>query len=50
MSSSHFFGLPIDLLVLFFELSSGFHSAALINHLSLGDKAILVANLHFIFL
>ena len=51
MSSSHLFlGLPIDLLVLYFELSSGFHSAAFINHLSLGDKAILIASLHFIFL
>ena len=51
MSSSHLFlGLPIDLLVLYFELSSGFHSAALINHLSLGDVAILIASLHFIFL
>ena len=51
MSSSHLFlRLPIDLLVLYFELSSGFHSAAFINHLSLGDKAILIASLHFIFL
>ena len=51
MSSSHLFlGLPIDLLVLYFELSSGFHSAALINHLSFGDVAILIASLHFIFL
>ena len=50
MSSSHLFlGLPIALLVLYFELSSGFHSAALINHLSLGDVAILSASLHFIF-
>ena len=50
MSSSHIFlGLPIDLLILYFELSSGFHSAAFINHLSLGDKAILNASLHFIF-
>ena len=45
-----FLGLPIDLLVLYFELNSGFHSAALINHLSFGDVAILIANLHFIFL
>ena len=29
-----FLGLPIDLLVLYFELGSGFHSAAFINHLS----------------
>ena len=51
MSSSHlFFGLPIVLLVLYFELSSGFHSAAFFNHLSLGDVAILNANFHFIFL
>ena len=51
MSSSHLFlGLPIALLVLYFELSSGFHSAAFINHLSLGDVAILSANLHFILL
>ena len=50
MSSSHLFlGLPIALLVLYFELSSGFHSAAFINHLSLGDKAILIVSLHFIF-
>ena len=50
MSSSHLFlGLPIDLLVLIFELSSGFHSAALNNHLSLVDVAILIASLHFIF-
>ena len=50
MSSSHLFlGLPIDLLVLYFELSSRFHSAAFINHLSLGDVAILIASLHFIF-
>ena len=45
MSSSHlFFGLPIALLVLFLELSSGFHSAAFLIHLSLGDVAILNAN------
>ena len=51
MSSSRLFiGLPIALLVLYFELSSGFHSAAFINHLSLGDVAILSASLHFIFL
>ena len=51
MSSSHlFFGLPIVLLVLYFELSSGFHSAAFFIHLSLGDVAILNANFHFIFL
>ena len=38
MSSSHLFlGLPIDLLVLYFELSSGFHPAAFNNHLSFGD-------------
>ena len=42
--------LPIDLLVLYFELSSGFHSAALINHLSFCDVEILIATLHFIFL
>ena len=48
MSSSHLFlGLPIDLLVLYFELSSG---AALINHLSFYDVSILIASLHFIFL
>ena len=51
MSSSHLFlGLPIDLLVLYSELSSGFHSAALINHLSFCDVAILIASLHFIVL
>ena len=51
MSTSHLFlGLPIALLVLYFELSSGFHSAAFINHLSLGDVAILSASLHFILL
>ena len=51
MSSSHLFlGLPIALLVLYFELSSGFHSAAFINHLSLGDVAILSASLRFHFL
>ena len=50
MSSSHLFlHLPIALLVLYFELSSEFHSAAFINHLSLGDVAILSASLHFIF-
>ena len=51
MSSSHLFlGLPIALLVLFLELSSGFHSAAFFfSHLSLGDVAILSANFHFIF-
>ena len=50
MSSSHLFlGLPITLLVLYFEPNSGFHSAPFINHLSLGDVAILSANLHFIF-
>ena len=50
MSSSQLFlGLPIALLVLHFELSSGFHSAAFINYLSLGDVAILSANFHFIF-
>ena len=50
MSSSHLFlGLSIALLVLYFELSSGFHSAAFTNHLSLGDVAILSASLHFIF-
>ena len=51
MSSSHLFlGLPIALLVLYFELSSGFHFAAFINHLSLGDVDILSASLHFIIL
>ena len=50
MSSSHlFFGLPIVLLVLYLELSSGFHSAAFFSHLSLGDVAILNANFHLIF-
>ena len=51
MSSSHLFlGLPIALLVLYLELSSGFHSAAFFfNHLSLGDVAILSTNFHFIF-
>ena len=50
MSSSHLFlGLPIALLVLYLELRSGFHSAAFLNHLSLGDVAILSANFHFIF-
>ena len=51
MSTSHLLlDLPIALLVLYSELSSGFHSAAFINHLSLGDVAILIASLHFIFL
>ena len=50
MSSSRFFLVSQSpLLVLYFELSSGFHSAAFINHLSLGDVAILSASLHFIF-
>ena len=41
MSSSHLFlGLPIALLVLYLELRSGFHSAAFLNHLSLGEVAI----------
>ena len=40
-----FLGLPIALLVLY----SGFHSAAFINHLSLGDVAILIASHHLIF-
>ena len=49
MSSSHlFFGLPIALLVLHFDLNSVFPSAAFINHLSLGEVAILIAGLHFI--
>ena len=51
MSSSHLFlGLPIVLLVLYLELSSGFHSAAFFSHLSHGEVAILSANFHFIFL
>ena len=51
MSSSQLFlGLPIALLVLYFELNSGFHSAAFINHLSLGDVAILSAKSPFHFL
>ena len=50
MSSSQLFlGLPIALLVLYFELSSGFHSATFINHLSLCDDAIFIVNLHFMF-
>ena len=50
MSPSHLFlGLPIALLVLFLELSSGFHSATFFSHLSLGDVAILSASFHFIF-
>ena len=50
MSSSHLFlGLPIALLVVHLELSSGFLSAFFLNHLSLGDVAILSANFHFIF-
>ena len=49
MSSSHlFFSLPIILLVLYFELSSGFHSAVFFSHLSLGDVAILNANFHLV--
>ena len=46
MSSSHLFlGLPIALLVLYLEPRSGFHSAAFfLNHLSLGDVAILSAS------
>ena len=51
MSSSHLFlGLPIALMVLYLELRSGFHSAALNNHLSFVDVAILIASLHFIVL
>ena len=51
MTTSHFLlGLPIALLVLYFELSSGFHSAAFTNHLSLGVVAILSASPHFILL
>ena len=51
MSSSHLFlGLPIALLILHLVLSSGFQSAAFLNHLSLGDVAILSANFHCIFL
>ena len=51
MSSSHLFlDLPIALSVLCLELSSGFHSAAFLNHLSLGDVAIRSATFHFIFL
>ena len=51
MSSSHLLlGLPIALLVLYFKLNSGFHSAAFINHLSLGDVAILSASLFFLLL
>ena len=42
-------GLPFALLVLYFELNSGFHSAAFISHLSLSDVAVLSASLHFIF-
>ena len=49
MSSSHlFFGLPIALSEMYFDLNSGFHSAAFINHLSLNDVAILIAGLPFI--
>ena len=50
-SSSHLFlGLPIVLLVLYLDLRSGFHSASLfLNHLSLGDVAILSANFHSFF-
>ena len=51
MSSSHLFlGLPVALLVLYLEHRSGFHSAAFLIHLSLGEVAILSANFHFIFL
>ena len=51
MSSSHlFFGLPIALLVLYLELSSGFHSAVFFNHLSLDGVVILSVNFYFIFL
>ena len=51
MSSSHLFlGLPISLLVLYFELNSGFHSSAFINHPSLGGVASISASLHVIFL
>ena len=46
----YFLVFPIVLLVLYLELSSGFHSAAFFIHLSLGDVAILNANFHFIFL
>ena len=50
MTSSHLFlGLPIALLILYLELNSGFYSAAFLNHLSLGDVAILSASFHYIF-
>ena len=49
MSSSHLFlGLPIALLILYLVLSSRFQSAAFLNHLSLGEVAILSASFHFI--
>ena len=51
ISSFHlFFGLPTALYVLYFVLSSGFHPAAFLTHLSSCQNAILVANLHFILL
>ena len=51
ISSSHLFlGLPIAVLILYLVLSSGFQSAAFLNHLSLGEVAILSASLHFIIL
>ena len=48
ISSSHLLlGLPNALYVLYLEMSSGFHSAALTIHLSVGRDAILSAILHF---
>ena len=50
MSSSNLFlGVPIALLILYLVLNSGFHSAASLSHLSLGEVAILSASFHLIF-
>ena len=51
MSSSHLcLGLPALLLVLVVGLSPGFRLAAFFVHLASECDAILIANLHFIFL
>ena len=51
MSSSYlFFGLPTALHALAPMLRPGFHFAAFFVHLVSGCEAILIANIHFIFL
>ena len=42
VTDSSFSWSPIALLVLYLVLSSGFHAAAFLSHLSLGDVAVLV--------